>query len=112
MATVEECEKAFHELAARLATADAEHRQKAAFNRSLSCTLRDLDVIFAGRLNGGDLRDIRQVDRADAQIRMNMTSDDLVRLVAGELHLASAWATGRVRISAGVMDLIRLRTMF
>lgn len=112
MATVEECEKAFHELAARLVSADPEHRKKAAFDRTLSCTLRDLGVTFAGRLKDGDLRDIRRTDRADAQVRMSMSSGDLLRLVAGELHLGSAWATGRVKIHASVFDLLKLRSMF
>jgi alkyl sulfatase BDS1-like metallo-beta-lactamase superfamily hydrolase len=112
MATAEECEKAFHELAVRLAEADAEHRSKAAFDRTLTCTLRDLNVIFAGRLNGGELRDIRRVTNPDAQVRMSMNSGDLIKLVAGELNLGAAWATGRVRINASVLDLVRLRTMF
>ena len=36
-----------------------------------------------------------------------MTSDDLVALVDGTLHVASAWATGRVKIDAGVRDLLQ-----
>jgi hypothetical protein len=112
MASVEECEEAFHELAARLAGADLEHRRRADFDRTLSCTLRDLDVIFAGRLKAGELLDIRRVDSAKAQVRMTMTSDDLLDLVAGRLPMASAWATGRVRIDASVLDLLRLRSVF
>jgi alkyl sulfatase BDS1-like metallo-beta-lactamase superfamily hydrolase len=112
MASVAECEEAFHDLAARLAAADPEHRKRADFDRTISCTLRDLDVIFAGRLKGGELIDIRQVPTAKAQVRMTMTSDDLIKLVAGELPMGSAWATGRVKIDAGVMDLLRLRAIF
>jgi putative sterol carrier protein len=43
---------------------------------------------------------------------MTMTSDDLLDLVAGRLPMASAWATGRVRIDASVLDLLRLRSVF
>lgn len=112
MASVEQCAQAFHGLAAKLADADPAARQKASFDRSLTCTLRDLKVIFAGQLRDGQLLDIRQVTASDAQVRMTMTSDDLLRLVAGELAMGSAWATGRVKIDASVFDLLRLRSIF
>jgi alkyl sulfatase BDS1-like metallo-beta-lactamase superfamily hydrolase len=112
MASIEECEHAFHGLAAKLAGADPGTRQKASLDRSLTCRLRDLDVIFAGRLRDGKLLDIRQVDKPDAQVRMTMSSDDLLKLVAGELSMASAWATGRVKIDASVFDLLKLRSVF
>jgi len=112
MATVEECEKAFHDLAARLGTVDAQQRKKVALDRSLSCKLRDHDVIFAGQLRDSELRDIQQVDRADAQIRLTVASDDLIKLTSGELSFASAWATGKLRIDANVFDLLKLRSMF
>jgi alkyl sulfatase BDS1-like metallo-beta-lactamase superfamily hydrolase len=112
MASVEDCERAFHGLAARLADADPSARQKASLDRSLTCTLRDLDVTFAGQLRDGQLLDIRKVEKADGQVRMTMTSDDLLKLVNGELAMGSAWATGRVKIDANVFDLIKLRSVF
>jgi putative sterol carrier protein len=69
-------------------------------------------VTFAGRLRDGELLDIRQVDTPNAQVRMTMTGDDLLKLVAGELNMASAWATGRVKIDASVFDLLKLRSIF
>lgn len=112
MATIAECEQAFHALAERLGTADRSTRKKASFDRTLSCRLTDLAVIFAGRLRDGSLTEIRQVDERDAQVRMSMTSDDLLKLVAGELNMASAWASGRVKIDASVLDLLKLRSIF
>ena len=112
MATVEECEQALHQLAARLASANGATKEHTALDRTLSCAIRDLGVVFAARLKDGELLDIRQVPAADAQVRMAMSSDDLLRLVAGELHMASAWATGRVRIDASMRDLLRLRSVF
>ncbi|MCU1658283.1 MAG: sterol-binding protein [Pseudonocardiales bacterium] len=112
MASVEACEEAFHGLAAKLASANGATKQKATLDRSLSCTLPDLGVVFAGQLKDGELRDIRQTDTADAQIRLTMSSDDLLTLVAGELNMASAWATGRVKIDASVFDLLKLRSIF
>jgi hypothetical protein len=110
VATVEECEAALHELAARMkANRSGDH---STFDRSLSCTLRDLEVTFVGRLYEGELIDIQQASAPSAQIRLDMTSDDLVGMVGGEVNLASAWAGGRVRVSAGVRDMLRLRSMF
>lgn len=111
MATVAQCEQAMATLAERLASSDQGNRA-ASFDRSLSCTLPDLGVIFAGRLHDGLLTDIRQVPSTEAQVRLTMTSADLVSLVAGELNLAGAWAGGRIKIDAGMLDLIKLRSVF
>lgn len=111
MASVEECEEAFRGLAAKLA-GDEAARKKAAFDRSVTCSLRDLRVIFAGQLRDGQLLNIRQVEEANGQVRMTMTSDDLLRLVAGELSMGSAWATRRIKIDANIFDLLRLRSIF
>lgn len=112
MATVEECEKAFRDLAARLGTVDEHRRKQVVLDRSLSCTLRDLGVVFAGQLRDGELRDIRQVGTADAQIKLTMASDDLLKLTSGELSFAQAWATGKLRVDANVFDLLKLRSIF
>ena len=111
MATAEECEQALADLADRL-SANESAQQRVSFDRSLTCTIRDLDLIFAGRLNGGHLVEIRRAQSKDAQIKLSMNSDDLVALVAGRLKMASAWATGRVRIDASIRDMLRLRSLF
>jgi predicted lipid carrier protein YhbT len=112
MATVEECERAMHELAGKLAGNSGTGVRNKIEDRSLSCEIRDLKVVYAGRLHGGTLTDIRQVKDTRAQIRLSMTSDDLLALTQGNLNLGRAWATGRIRISASVFDLIKLRAMF
>jgi predicted lipid carrier protein YhbT len=111
VATPNECEQALHTLAERLAAADDGHRRNAV-DRTLSCTLPDLGLAFTGRLADGQLVDIAQSESADAQIALTLTSDDLVALVDGRLKMSSAWASGRVKIDAGVRDLMRLRSLF
>ena len=111
MASLQECEQALHQLADRLAEKDPAER-KGGFDRSLSCTIRDLGAVFGGRLHDGLLLDIKQVDTARGQIKLDLTSDDLVALVGGSLNLASAWAGGRVKVSAGVRDMMKLRSIF
>jgi putative sterol carrier protein len=112
MASVEECEKAFHTLAERLAAADGSARKHASLDRTLSCSLPDLDVIFAGRLHDGTLSDIRRVEDAGAQVKLTMSSDDLLQIVDGKTKFTSAWASGRVKVDARVFDLLRLRSVF
>ena len=46
-----------------------------------------------------------------ADIRLTMTSDDLVALTDGELSFGTAWACGRVKLEAGLRDLLRLRKL-
>jgi hypothetical protein len=45
-------------------------------------------------------------------VKLTMTSDDLLKLVAGELAMGSAWATGRIKIAASIFDLLKLRSVF
>lgn len=111
MANLEECEQALHDLAARLAAKPASQRTSG-FDRRLSATIRDIGVVFAGRLHDGLLDDIQQAATADGQIRLIMNSDDLLSLVDGSLHMAGAWASGRVKVKASVRDMMRLRSIF
>jgi putative sterol carrier protein len=48
-----------------------------------------------------------EVPKAD--IRLTMNSDDLLALTDGQLNFGSAWASGRVKLEAGLRDLLRLR---
>lgn len=109
MATVEQCEQAIADLAARLDTVDAGTRQKHVPDRTIGLTLLDLDVTFLGRLEHGSLVDVHVAEGPRPQVRLVMNSDDLVSLTNGELHFAHAWATGRLRLNASLRDLLRLR---
>ncbi|MEV8596764.1 sterol-binding protein [Streptomyces sp. NPDC052012] len=114
MATIEECRAALEKLSDSMQRAEGDVRAAAAMDRSVSCHITDLDVTFAGRLTGGRI-EVRETlpgpPREKAQIRLAMTGDDLVSLVDGELHFARAWGSGRVRLEAGLRDLLRLRKL-
>lgn len=114
MATTEECRSALGRLSDNLARAEGDVRSATALDRSLSCHIKDLDVTFTGRLEGGRIQVADVHDgppRRKAEIRLAMTGDDLVAMVDGELEFAKAWATGRVRLEAGFRDLLRLRSL-
>ncbi|MGA5289170.1 sterol-binding protein [Streptomyces pseudogriseolus] len=114
MATIEECRAALDKLSDSMGRAEGDVRAAASMERSVSCHVTDLDVTFAGRITGGRI-DVRDTfpgpPREKAQIRLAMTGDDLVALVDGELHFARAWASGRVRLEAGLRDLFQLRKL-
>jgi hypothetical protein len=111
MATVDECRTALHDLAARMDANAAEVNGKIDLDRPLACTIPDLGVAFHGRIVGGRLVDIADGDDPKAKIRLTAISDDLIALVDGELDLAKAWTSGRVKISANPFDLLKLRKL-
>src|SRR5437762_13891497 len=111
MATVEECRAALHRLAARLDAHVAEAGSTVDLDRTLACTVRDLDAHFHGRLTGGRLIDLADGDDPRAKIRLTATGDDLLALVDGELDITKAWTSGRISINANPFDLLKLRKL-
>lgn len=114
MATIEECRSALDKLSDNMAGAEGDVRSAAALDRSLSCRITDLDITFVGRLKDGRIEVLDTVQGPPpekAQIRLAMSGDDLVSLVDGELHFAKAWGSGRVRLEAGLRDLLQLRKL-
>lgn len=113
MAEIAACEAALAELAQRLARVDPKHKEHKIPDRSLSLHLMDHDVLFVGQLHQGELINLRPASPHEppANIRLSMTSDDLIALTERRLNFAHAWATGRVRLDASFRDLLRLRKL-
>jgi hypothetical protein len=111
VATLDQCLEALDSILEPLASNPA----AAGLDRSLSCRLTDLDKMVRGRLAQGKVRDLTVVPDDDSQppadIRLTMTSDDLVALTDGRLSFGPAWASGRVKLEAGFRDLLRLRKL-
>ena len=109
MATMDECLTALKGILGDIAA----HPAAAGLDRSLSCRLTDLDEVVLGRLTSGSVRDLHVLPHGPAipkaDIRLTMSSDDLIAMTDGRLHFGSAWATGKVRLEAGLRDLLRLR---
>jgi predicted lipid carrier protein YhbT len=110
VASVDECRRALHDLAARL-DANARTRGGLDFDRTLACRVTDLKVAFHGRLAGGRLVDIADGDDPRAKIALSAASDDLVALTAGRLNVMQAVAARQVSISANPFDLLKLRKL-
>jgi hypothetical protein len=111
MATIDECTTALRGVLGPIAS----NRAAEGLDRSLSCRLTDLDQVLLGRLTAGAVRDLHavpdgpSVPRAD--IRLTMTSDDLLALTRGDVSFAKAWSSGRLRLDAGIRDILRLRSL-
>ncbi|HEY5186138.1 MAG TPA: SCP2 sterol-binding domain-containing protein [Actinomycetes bacterium] len=110
MASIEACQSAVQHLAELLSGADDGVRTHADA-RTISCRLTDLDTTISGRLDGGQLLDISTERRPPAQLRLTMTSDDLMDLTEGRLSFPRAWASGRIKLDASLRDLLRLRSL-
>ncbi len=111
MASEQQCREALDILAGRLSGTDPSAKIRTSPDRTLACTILDLDVTFHGRLVAGDLVDITTEPMPPAQIRLVLSSADLLALTAGELNFAHAWATGRLHLNASLRDLFRLRSL-
>lgn len=113
MATQQECEAALHRVAASLAGAGPQATAKV-LERSVSCTVPDLGITFTGQLRAGGLANMAAAPVGTpprAQIRLTVSSDDLVALTDGRLGFGSAWTSGRLKIDASMLDLLRLRRL-
>ena len=61
MATRAECEVAVQTLVDRLAEVEPELRSRYVAERTVSCRVSDLDVVFVGRLSDDGLTDVHTV---------------------------------------------------
>jgi hypothetical protein len=114
MATVEACRDALDQLAAMLVEVDPQLRARHVPARTASCRLVDHGCWFVGRLDEDGVHDVTIVegDAPEADVRLAMTSDELIALANGEDDFLNAWLRGRVQISASMRDLLRLRSLF
>ncbi|MCW2608171.1 MAG: hypothetical protein JWO60_2864 [Frankiales bacterium] len=111
MATRAEVDAALLGLVARLDAVDAETRGKHVLDRTVSCAVVDLGVVYTAQLSDEGLSQVTTEPCGQAQVRLRIGSDDLVALVDGRLAITTAWATGRLRVDASVFDLLKLRAL-
>ena len=115
MATPAQCQRAVDYLVLRLSDLPLETRRRHAPDRSLAIEVTDLGIAYVGRMVQGELADVASVplplSGEPAQVRLALSSDDLIALADGVLSLSSAWATGKLRVDASVLDMVRLRAL-
>ena len=113
MATAEECRRALEALAGRLGTLDPASRASHLVDRSMSCTVTDLGITFATRLNQDGAGPVTESGPADprAHVRFSAASDELLAIAADPGRFGRAWLTGRVKVDASLSDIFRLRKL-
>ena len=110
MASESQCDAAFREMAERLAALPPEVRRKYVVERTVSCRVSDLGTTWSARLCADEgICDLTQADTDKAQVRFTVGSDDLLALSTGELGIGTAVALGKLRVTAGPLDLLKLR---
>lgn len=111
MATPQEVEAALRTLVARLGDVPSDVRRRYAADRTVSCQIPDLGVVWSARLCDDGLQDLTDAPASRAQVRVSVSSDDLIELLEGRLAVPTAWASGRLRVQAGPLDLLRMRAL-
>ena len=111
MATVDECRAALDRISERMRSKQGEQAAAEDFDRTLSCEVPDLGVTFTGRLAGGQISGLTTEPAEKAQIRLTTSSDDLIALTDGRLSFGSAWSSGRLKVQAGIRDMMKMRSL-
>ena len=111
MASVEECDKALRSLADALARVPPDVRAKYVLDRTVSCRVTDLATTWSARLRDDGLVGITTDDGSKAQVRISVSSDDLMALIEGRQSVPSAFATGKLRVQASPLDMLRLTSL-
>ena len=111
MASPQDVEAAVLRIAALLATVDPAVRARLSADRTVSCRVPDLGIVWSGRLCDDGLVDLTAQATQRSQVRLSVRSDDLVALSQGRLGVPAAWGTGRLTVQAAPGDLLRLRAL-
>ncbi|WP_100443926.1 SCP2 sterol-binding domain-containing protein [Glycomyces xiaoerkulensis] len=109
MATVDECRNVLEKMAGKVAKKSGDFEGLEDFERTLACEITDLDTSFSAKLSNGSLTDLIDGDDSDAEVRISIASDDLIKLSKKQLKPAKAFLTGKVKVKASVKDLAKLR---
>jgi predicted lipid carrier protein YhbT len=113
MATAEECRRALESLTGRLRDMDPADRAANLVDREISCTVEDLGITFVTHLGPDGASPVTMANGSDgqAQVRFTAKSDDLVAIAEDPGSFGRAWLTGRLKVEASILDLLRLRKL-
>lgn len=114
MATREEVDRTLRELVGRLDDADLDSASLPEQKRTILCEITDLDVTYGAEYSGGRIRKLRvlRTQRDGADVRLALSSDELIALAEGRGSLPMALLLGRIRVDATARDLLLLRQLF
>ena len=112
MATKAEVERQLGVLMARLDGNEADVRSAIPTRKVLRCLVPDLDAAWYSVVDQGHVSQPTEIPpNGRADITLQVGSDDLVDLVEGRTSFLSAFTSGRVKVDASLLDLLRLRSL-
>lgn len=112
MATKAEVERQLGELMSRLDGNEANVRSAIPTRKVLRCQVTDLDTAWYSVVEDGHVSQPTETPpNGRADITLQVGSDDLVDLVEGRTTFLSAFTSGKVRVDASIVDLLRLRSL-
>ncbi len=112
MATKAEVERQLGVLLARLDGNEAGVRSAIPTRKVLRCLVPDLGAAWYSVVEHGHVSPpSEQPPNGRADITLRVGSDDLVDLAQGRMSFLSAFSSGRVRVDASILDLLRLRSL-
>ena len=113
MATAEECRTALEALAGRLSEVDPQKRAAILADRTLSCTVTDLGVTFVTKLGPDGASPVTEASPGDppAQVRFSAPSGELLAISGDPKRFVRSWLSGKVKVSASLSDILRLRKL-
>jgi len=112
VASKAEVEKQLGTLLARLDHNRDSVRAAIPARKVLRCSISDLDTSWYSVIEDGHVSPPSETppdDRTD--ITLHLASDDLVDLIEGRLSFLSALISGKVKVDASIMDMLRLRAL-
>ncbi len=112
MATSDQVEGTFADLIGRLDALDQRQRAMLPSRRTIQATCPDLDESWHATWRNGHFSPVEDGSpQRRPDIRIRLSSDDLIELAAGRLDFGRALADGRIRVDASMTDLLRLRAV-
>ena len=100
-------------LVKRLDVADLEDASLPEDKRSILCVVTDLELVYSAEYAQGRIRKLKLIpDAGEADVRITLSSDELVALAEGKTSLPMALLFGRIRVDAHARDLLLLRQLF
>ncbi|GHD34645.1 SCP2 sterol-binding domain-containing protein [Nocardiopsis kunsanensis] len=115
MSSIDACLDGFALINRRILERSRQERERRIDERTVAVVVPDLDTTFRLRLTVEGLTDLRHhptgVVHDPVQITVTVSSDDLVAIAEDQLSAKFALVTRRVKVSASLGDMLRMRSL-
>ena len=114
MASRAEVDRTLRKLVKQLDVADLDDADLPTDARTILCVITDLELEYRADYAKGKIRKLRLIEdgKATADVKITLSSDELIALANGKSSLPMALLFGRIRVDANARDLLLLRQLF